>query len=722
LEEILEISNVLIERVIRHNIQNGFTIAKGKCDRGEITLIGNFMCMKGEKINIKGKNVFNKLYGPQFSVTSFEKITELDEAEIRNYLVNFNGIGPSRAKKIVDAFGKDSLERIKGSYIDLMNIGIPEEISKEIHNEFVKNDIVNKMVEDLKPFGLSLKKIYQIYERYKDESIKVIKTNPYRLVEDITGIEFSDVDNIAQNIGVSHDSGNRTLSAIKHTLMLAAEQGHTYLPVEELISNVSSILSYRFQLPIDNNYILQIIMHMEEYRQLIIEPDKATYLPTYYYAERYAARKLTKIRESKSAAPICYNPEELIDGIEKEIGVGYADKQREAIVAALNDKILVVTGGPGTGKTTTLNGIIRAIEKNDPEAKIKLAAPTGRAAKRMEESTEKTSSTMHRMLEYKPYGDELVCGKNEEEPIEADYLVFDEFSMVDILLLDKLLKAVKNTTKVIIVGDVDQLPSVGAGNVLADVINSNVIKVVRLDTIFRQAGTSPIVTNSKLINSGEMPELTHKDFTFESFEEENDTANQIVSEYVRLLSEGYTMDDIQVLSPLKKKTACGSKNLNMLIQAAVNPPSVDKPEVSIGGGHFRLGDKVMQTKNNYEKDCFNGDFGYIVQIMTSSKDPVIIVEFDGEKKVEFTGREEIMELELSYACTVHKSQGSEYLIVLMPTVLSHKRMLKKNLFYTAITRGKKMVKLIGSIKAIEFAVKNDNIEIRYSKFYKRILN
>lgn len=712
----------MIERVIHHNIQNGYTIAKAKSEQGDITLVGNFKCMKGEKINIKGKSIFNKIYGAQISVTNFEKVTELDESEIKNYLVNFNGIGPSRAKKIVDAFGKKSLDKIKASHLELVNIGIPEDIAKEIHDEFVKNDIVNKLVEDLKPFGLSLKKIYQIYERYKEESITVIKTNPYRLVEDISGIEFSDVDNIAQSIGVSHDSGNRTLSAIKHTLTLAGEQGHTYLPVEELISNVSSILSYKYQLPIDNNYILQIIMHMEEYRQLIIEPDKATYLPMYYNAERYAARKLTKIRESKSAMPICINPSGLIDEIEKEIGVGYAGKQREAIEASLVDKVLVVTGGPGTGKTTTVNGIIRAIMKNNPDTKIKLAAPTGRAAKRMEESTGKTSSTMHRILEYKPYGDELICGRNEDDPIDADVLIFDEFSMVDILLLDKLLKAVQNTTNIIIVGDIDQLPSVGAGNVLADVINSNVIKVVRLDTIFRQAGTSPIVTNARLINSGEMPELTHKDFTFDEIDDEEQVAIKIVEEYVRLLSEGYTMDEIQVLSPLKKKTACGSKNLNMLIQAAVNPPCSGKPEVNVGSGYFRLGDKVMQTRNNYEKDCFNGDFGYIVQIMASSKDPVIIVQFDGDKKVEFTGREEIMELELSYACTVHKSQGSEYLIVLMPTVLSHRRMLKKNLFYTGITRGKRTVKLIGSRKAIEFAVKNDNIEVRYSKFYKRILN
>lgn len=721
-QELQEFSNVLIEKIFHENIQNGYTIAKGKNENGEHILVGTFKCIKGEKLNIKGKKIFNKTYGPQIEVTICEKISNLDESEIRNYLVNFKGIGPTRAKKITDAFGIDALDRIKSSFLELVNIGIPEDIAKEIHSEFIKNDTVNKMVEDLSSFGLSLKKIYEIYDRYKEDSIEIIKANPYRLVEDMSGINFSDIDNIAQAMGINHDSGNRTLSAIKHTLLLAGDQGHTYLPVEELISNVSEILSYRYQLPIDNNYILQVILQMEEYKQLIIEQDKATYLPVYYFAERYAARKLTKIREGSYSIPLRADPYDLIKEIEDEIGVEYAGKQKDAIIAGLTDKIVVVTGGPGTGKTTTLNGIIRAISKNNAETRIRLAAPTGRAAKRMEESTGKVSSTMHRMLEYTPYGDELVCGKNEDEPIEADVLVFDEFSMVDILLLDKLLKAIKTNTKIIIVGDVDQLPSVGAGNVLADIIDSNVITVVRLDTIFRQAGTSPIVSNSKLINSGQMPDLTHKDFTFSSTDDEDNTAKEIVDEYVRLLKEGFTMDEVQVLTPLKKKTSCGSKQLNIKIQKAVNPYAKGRPEVNVGGGIFRLGDKVMQTKNNYDKDCFNGDFGYITQINTQGKDAIMMVRFDGSKDVEFTGREEIMELELAYACTVHKSQGSEYKIVLMPTVLSHKRMLRKKLFYTAVTRGKVQVKLFGSVKAIEYAVKNSNEDARYSKFYRRILN
>lgn len=720
MQEVIEMNSVLIEKIVYENLQNGYTIAKGKNENTDVTLVGNFKCIKGEKLNVRGSESFNKTYGPQFMVTHCEKVTELDEVEIKNYLVNFKGIGPSRAKKIVDTFGKESINVIKKSYLELVNIGIPEEVAKEVHDEFVKNDIVNKLVEDLKPFGVSLKKIYQIYELYKDDAIKVIEQNPYRLAEDLSGLGFSDVDAIARSMGVSHNAGNRTFSAIKYALNIAAEQGHSYIPIEELIFQVAEILSFRHQLPIDNNYILQVIAHMEEYKQLIIEADKATYLPLYYNAERYAARKLVKITEGSFPISLNKDPNDIVTEIEEEIGVTYAEKQKEAIRAGLTEKILVVTGGPGTGKTTTVNGIIKAITTNDPETKIKLAAPTGRAAKRMEESTGKSATTMHRLLEYKPYGDDLVCGKNEDDPIDADVLIFDEFSMVDILLLDKLLKAIKNTTKLIIVGDVDQLPSVGAGNVLADIIHSNTISVVRLDTIFRQAGTSPIVVNAGLINNGDLPEFEHEDFTFMEVEEEDDVAREIVNEFVRLLHEGLTLDEIQVLSPLKKKTSCGSKNLNVLIQAAVNPPQKGKPEVIVSGTTFRLGDKVMQTKNNYDKNCFNGDIGYIVQVNTQSKDPAIVVRFDDEN-IDFTGREEISELELSYACSVHKSQGSEYLTVLMPTVYSHRRMLKKNLFYTAITRGKKQVKLFGTMKAVSFAVKNDNVDKRYSKFHKRIL-
>lgn len=722
MDNLVKLTNVKIEKIIHFNVINTYTIAIGKeqSTSKEITLVGNFRCAKGEKFNFKGKWIFHQNYGKQFQVEYFEKITELDEAEIRSYLTNFDGIGPSRARKIVNAFGKNTINVIKNDYEKLLDIGIPENIAKKIHNEIVRNDIVNKLVEKLKPYGISLKKINEIYEMYEDEALQVLEKNPYKLSDDISGIDFMTVDYIAQDKGIEHDCGFRIYSCIKHVLYMAAESGHTYLPADELIRKVNEILSYKNQKPVDNNYILKVMMHMEEYKELVIEEDTAVYLPMYYFAERYAARKLYKIREGNCSIPLKKDPDEIIKEVQEEIGVKYAPKQIEAIKAALTEKIVIITGGPGTGKTTTVNGIIHALLKNEPRTKIELAAPTGKAAKRMEESTGKKAKTIHRMLEYKPFGEELKCGRDENNPIEADVLIVDEYSMVDILLLDKKLKALKNDTKLIIVGDVDQLPSVGAGNVLADLIDSGVITVVRLDTIFRQAETSPIVSNAKLINEGKFPNLNHPDFVLIEEDDENVVAKLIVDEYVRLIKEeGLSFDEVQVLSPLKRKTICGSKELNNLIQDAINPAEKGKPEITFGSTTFRVGDKIMQTKNNYEKQCFNGDTGYIVDIKTSGQDPVIIAKFE-DREIEFVGREEIMELELAYACSVHKSQGSEYKVCLIPVVNSHKRMLKRNLLYTAVTRGKQTIKLFGTKKAISYAVKNDNVDERYSKFFIRI--
>jgi len=382
---------------------------------------------------------------------------------------------------------------------------------------------------------------------------------------------------------------------------------------------------------------------------------------------------------------------------------------------------MILTGGPGTGKTTTVNGIIKAILKNNPRTKLELAAPTGKASKRMEEATGKSAKTIHRLLEYRPFGDELQCGRNEENPIDADVLIVDEFSMTDILLLEKLLRALHIGTRLIIVGDVDQLPSVGAGNVLADMINSGVICTIRLNTIFRQKGTSMIVVNAYRINNGEYPDFSQPDFTFEEINDEDEVvADEIVKRYVELIKSGKTTNDVQVLTPLKKKTACGSKTLNEMIQTAINPARPEVNEVKFGFLTFREGDKVMQTKNNYEKGCFNGDTGYITRIDKSKEDAVVIVKFD-DKEVEFTGREEILELELAYAISVHKSQGSEYETILIPMVMSHKRLLARNLFYTAVTRAKKMVHIFGSRKAIEYAVNNKNVATRNSKLYQKLI-
>lgn len=722
MEQVLK--NVLIKRIIFS--KNMFTIAAGEYEEGngiaEGIFAGSFYGIKGEKFDFQGEWIIHPKYGKQFKVSGYQKVDELTEKDIEEYIVGFRGIGGVRAKKIIKAFGKDTLNIIKNDYQKLVEIGIPEDVALNIYETVVRNATVNDLIRMLRPKGFSLNTINKIYQKYREHAQEIITNNPYRLVDDIQGIDYTMADFLAFNMNINPECEYRIQAAIKYALQLGAESGgHSFLYVKELLRMVNSILSHRNQEEkILKNNVLKTLMHMEEYKQLIIESDTAVYLPMYYYAERYSARKVSKIREIPSNVVLNRDPDEIIKEIEEETGIKYADKQKEAIRKGLTEKILILTGGPGTGKTTTVNGIIKAIIKNDPKTRLELAAPTGKAAKRMEEATGRSAKTIHRMLEYRPFGDELQCGRNEENPIEADVLIVDEFSMTDILLLEKMLRALNTMTRLIIVGDVDQLPSVGAGNVLADMINSEVICTVRLDTIFRQGETSPIIINANKINNGEYPDFSHSDFVFYEIDDEDEVAKEIVNKYVELIKSGKTPDDVQILTPLKRKTSCGSRELNRMVQDAINPKRPDVKEVKFGAVVFREKDKVMQTKNNYEKEVFNGDTGYIIHINDTQEDPVVVVKFD-DREVEFVGREEILELELAYAISVHKSQGSEYETILMPMVMSHKRMLFKQLFYTAITRAKKKVYIFGQEKAIHYAIDNKNIPVRNSKLYEKLV-
>ena len=719
----IQINNVLIKRVLY--TKNMFTVAIGEFVENngpvEETFVGNFYCIRGEKFNFEGDWNIHPQFGKQFKVEGYEKVDHLLPEDVEEYLTGFKGIGPTRAKQIVRAFGTDTLKVIQKSPDKLIEIGIPKDYAKNIHEIVVRNTFLNDLIRTLRPKGFSLKMINKIYEQYRDRALEIINKNPYRLVDDFSGIDFGMADYLASGINVEHDCGFRIQAAIKHALHRGAESGHSFLFVDELLKMTKDILTYKKQLNVSNNAVIKVLAHMEEFKQVIIESDTAVYLPMYYYAERYSARKISKIREVPSNVTVNRDPDDIIREVEEEVGFQYADQQREAIRKGLTEKIMILTGGPGTGKTTTVNGIIRAILKNDPKTRLELAAPTGKAAKRMEEATGREAKTIHRMLEYRPFGDELQCGRNEENPIDADVLIVDEFSMTDILLLEKMLRALHIGTRLIIVGDVDQLPSVGAGNVLADMIHSGVICTVRLTAIFRQAGTSPIVVNANRINNGEYPDFSHPDFTFSEIEDDDEVvADEIVKQYMELIKEGKTPDDVQVLTPLKRKTPCGSRTLNSRLQDAVNPLRPNVNEVKFGYVTFREKDKVMQTRNNYEKNTFNGDTGYIVRIDTSKEDPVVVVKFD-DKEVEFVGREEILELELAYAISIHKSQGSEYDTILIPMVMSSKRILTKNLFYTGVTRAKKTVHIFGSKKAIQYSVNNKNIPVRNSKLHLKLI-
>lgn len=703
-----------------------FTIAIGEYnnDNGvaESTFTGNFYGVQGEKFNFEGNWVIHPTYGKQFKVEGYEKIDDLLPEDIEQYLISrFRGIGKVRAKKIVDAFGSKTLDVIKSNYEKLIEIGIPGDIARNIHNAVLESTVLNDLIRTLKPEGFSFTTINKIYEQYKENALEILKKNPYHLADNISGIDFPMIDYFASNMGIAYDCDFRLQGAIKYALRLAAESGHCFLYVTELVEKVKNVLTYKNQQDIKENIILKVMKLMDEYKQLIIESDTAVYLPKYYYAERYSAIKIRKIREMPSSVVLNRDPDDIIREVEETTGFTYAPQQREAIRKGLTEKIMILTGGPGTGKTTTVNGIINAILKNNPRTKLELAAPTGKAAKRLEEATGKSAKTIHRLLEYRPFGDELQCGRNEENPIDADVVIVDEFSMTDILLLEKLLRALRTDTRLIIVGDVDQLPSVGAGNVLADMINSGVICTIRLNTIFRQAETSMIVINANKINNGEYPDFSKDDFTFFEIKDEDEVAKEIVNTYVELIRSGGNPSEIQVLTPLKQKTSCGSKNLNRLIQETINPSRKGVNEVKFGSTTFREGDKVIQTKNNYEKGCFNGDTGYITRIgKTKEGDATVTVKFDDEE-VTFTGREEILELELAYAISVHKSQGSEYETVLIPMVMSHKRLLARNLLYTAVTRAKKKVYIFGDSRAIRYAINNTNIAVRNSKLYQKLI-
>jgi len=585
--EVIDIKNVIIKRIIY--TKNNNSIVVGEYGKNKEVFIGEFLCAKGEKFNFRGSWIFHKTYGKQFKVIEHNKVEDFTDKEMIQYLKQFEGIGKVRAKRIVDEFGEKTLTVIREDVDKLVKIKIPKDVAENMHAKIINNESLEKLVKLLKPFKLSMKTINKIHKKYKAENIQ---NNPYILVGEIN-TNFKLIDNFArQIIGIKSDDNIRIQAIIKFVLTLASQQGHTFLLAKEVIDYTD-----RFIEKIDPSLIVENLLRLEDKKEVIIESDTATYLPSLYYAERYVAKKIRRIREKEEKTQTD-NVKKLIEKIESENKIKYDEQQKKAIMLSLCEKILIITGGPGTGKTTTLNGIIKAIFKKNPDTKLELVAPTGKAAKRITETTSMNAKTIHRILEYKPFDGELQCGRNEYNPIEADVIIVDEFSMVDILLLEKFLRAISIDTKIIIVGDVDQLPSVGPGNVLADLIRSEVITTVKLDTIFRQSEESTIVKNAFEINNGRYPDFTKEDFSFTSNYNEDIIAQSLVEKYVKYF---LAKKNIQILTPFKKKTVCGSNNLNVLIQEKVNPQQKLKNEVKVGFYTYREGDKVIQTRNNYEK-------------------------------------------------------------------------------------------------------------------------
>jgi len=710
----MEYISGVVERITFSNEENGFCVIKIK-SKGYpelITVVGNLAAVNvGAVLRVKGEWKYDSKYGKQFSAVDYRESVPATLAGIEKYLGSglIKGIGPVYARRIINYFKEETLKVIEETPDYLINVeGIGQKRVETIKKAWKEQKEIKNVMLFLQSNGVSTAYAVKIYKTYGNESINVVKSNPYRLADDIWGIGFKTADKIAQNMGIGKDSYERCRSGIIYTLNELANDGHCFATKEQIILKASEILEV-YEGLIGNTITARLMD-----KTVISDEEDAIYLPPFYHSEVGVARRIRDITASKSSLPSS-NIERVIDEIQSEYGITYDEVQIDAIKEAVNSKFMVLTGGPGTGKTTTTLAIIKVFQRLG--ALCLLAAPTGRASKRLSEATGMEAKTIHRLLEYKPPEG---YKKNADNPLECDVLIIDESSMVDIILMYNLLKAVKDETVVILVGDVNQLPSVGAGNVLRDIIDSGTVNVVCLTRIFRQAQGSAIITNAHRINKGEMPNLRtgkNSDFFFVEEDEPLKITETIKNLCTKRLPQYYKIDpvnDIQVLCPMQRGEA-GAHNLNVVLQQALNPSDIS---IKHGGTTFRLNDKVMQIKNNYDKNVFNGDMGTITKI--DLEDKVLLINFDGvDVEYDVTELDEVV---LAYATTVHKSQGSEYRVVVAPFTMQHYMMLQRNLLYTCVTRAKKVFVLVGSKKAIGIAVSNNKIQQRNTLLAKRLSN
>ena len=676
---------------------------------------------EGEKLCLEGEWVVHKTYGRQFSVSSFESVTPDSDDAVFRFLSSglIKGVGLPTAKAIVEKFGKDSLDVIENEPQKLELIsGIGKVKSKLIHDSYMEKIAVRDIFIGMQELGFSVNQAAKIHKLYGDGCVQMIKENPYRLIADVESIGFRTADMIAQNAGFDHDSPFRIKAGVRHVLNEARSEGHTCLPKEILINRAANeILSVeiaRVEAVVDEMTISGDLTERH------FEGSDFVFLSYLYYQELDSAVRLNDLLCSAKLLPM-FDLDGEISSLERRFGVELAEKQRTAVKAAVEEGVIVITGGPGTGKTTILRFIIEIMESMD--LKLELAAPTGRAAKRISDTTGREARTVHRLLEYGGFGtDEF--SHNETNPIDADAIIIDEMSMVDIPLFHSLLRAVDPGTRLIMVGDFDQLPSVGPGNVLRDVILSETVPVIRLTDIYRQAGRSTIVINAHRINHGALPVIdkNENDFVFLSRPNMEDALNEVIKTCTEFQSTG-SEGEFQVLSPMKGNYL-GVIALNKCLQSALNPPSQDKPERKYGDTVFRTGDRVMQIRNNYRMEwkrtryglpdedgegVFNGDIGTVLGMSQST----VRILFDDERLAEYSNSE-LEDVELAYAVSVHKSQGCEFSTVVLPLVYGPPMLMNRNILYTAITRARNRVVIIGSAKCVESMVRNGTSLRRYS--------
>ena len=694
-----------VKKVIFLSQQNGFAVCAVSTEElGKVTITGYMPDVKdGCKLSIEGEWKVDKKFGPQIVVSSYEELFPTSKAGLEKYLSSgaIKGVGPKLAKRIVAAFGEDTIKILDENIDRLSTVrGISGKTLDKIKNAWEQTRAVRNIMLFLQGNGISPAMAARIFKRYGQDSVKKVRENPYRLAEDVWGIGFKTADKIAMAFGFPVDSPLRIDSALIYVLNTLSEQGHTYAGRDQLSDETYKLLE------VDLKLILEGIDRLVENSSLINDKERL-YLPSLYFAEKRSAEKLLQMNATSAVKTIPYECVVLDND-----NIHYDESQKVAIQSAAKNKITVITGGPGTGKTTIMNRILKIYR--DAGLSVLLAAPTGRAAKKMSESTGREAKTIHRLLEFHP---DEGFRKNQADPLCADAIIIDECSMIDIKLFDSLLKAIPLRTRLILVGDKDQLPSVGPGNVLKDIIESGTFAVSTLRFIHRQDDKSRIASNAHLVNVGKMPDLANQkegDFWFIEMEDPVKIGQTIV----KLMKEkipntfGFSPEDIQVLTPMRKGDI-GTQNLNILLQSELNS---QPEELKSGFRTYRLNDRVMQMCNNYEKDVFNGDIGRICELNT--EDGELMVDFDGH--VVGYDMSDLDELVLSYASTVHKSQGSEYPVVIMPVSTQHHIMLQRNLLYTAITRARKMVVLIGTTKAIGIAVHNNKVTQRNSGLLERL--
>ena len=735
----------VVERITYQNPQNGYSVIKCRAKGFQelVTVVGEMPDVHvGSVLSLGGFWKVDAKYGRQFTVQTFEETLPATVYGMEKYLGSglIKGIGPKYAQKIVRQFGKDTLDMIEERPEELLKVpGIGSVRVERIKKSWQEQKEIRNIMVFLQGHDVSTSHATKIFKTYGNESIQIVQENPYRLADDIWGIGFRTADTIAEKMGFDHEKYVRLRSGILYTLNRLSEEGHCYAERDQLIQKGTELLS------VEEGLLQMTLDEMIRQKDVITEalpvqgrgspaetlpetpsPDpgltalsmtdpeqtagRAIYLPPFFFSETGTARRLRALMDGPGGAAM--DTAGLAERISRRTGMVYDEIQMQAILQAVRSKILILTGGPGTGKTTTTLGIITAFRETG--ARILLAAPTGRAAKRLSESTGMEAKTIHRLLETKPPEG---YQRNEENPLQGDVLIVDECSMIDIMLMYNLLKAVPDSMRLILVGDVDQLPSVGPGNVLRDMIESGCFPVIRLTRIFRQARESRIILNAHRINAGKMPDLSNGRYTdFFFMQQENpEAALATIVDLVRSkLSSYYKVPsiEIQVLTPMQRGVI-GAANLNQALQEAVNPGGSG---LKRSGYLYRTGDKVMQIRNNYDKEVFNGDIGFIQSIDMEEK--TLTVSFDG-RSVDYDATE-LDELVLAYATTIHKAQGAEFPIVVMPVMMNHFVMLQRNLIYTGVTRAKRILVLVGTRKALAYAVQHMTVDQRNTMLRERL--